>query len=109
MAIRKVRAQKKTPTATIPASPAWQLQEAKARFSEVFRRARSEGPQKVTKQGTEAVIVLPVEEFDRLIRRSLKPKTLVEFFADSPLAEAALDLERIRDYGRDIERRWSTT
>ena len=33
------------------AGPPWQVQTAKARFSEVFRRARTEGPQLITRQG----------------------------------------------------------
>jgi prevent-host-death family protein len=46
-----------------PASP-WQLQTAKARFSEVFRLARSEGPQRITRQGKEGVIgMLSAGEF----------------------------------------------
>ncbi len=83
--------------------PRWQLQTAKARFSEVFRRARSEGPQWVTRQGKEAVVVLPAEEFERLSARSRQPANLVEFFAESPLAKAGLDLERKPDYGRKVE------
>ena len=31
-----------------PAGESWQIQSAKARFSEVFRRARTEGPQRIT-------------------------------------------------------------
>lgn len=52
----------------------WQLQTAKARFSEVFRRAREEGPQLVTRQGKEGVVILPVEEFDQLVDRAREPK-----------------------------------
>ena len=81
----------------------WQLQDAKARFSELFRRARAEGPQVVTRQGKEAVVIIPAEEFERLKNRSRQPQSLVEFFAKSPLAGANLDLERSDDYGRDIE------
>ncbi len=81
----------------------WQLQTAKAQFSELFRRARSEGPQWVTRQDKEAVVVLPAEEFERLKARSRQPQSLVEFFAESPLAKVAIDLEREPDYGRAIE------
>ena len=35
----------------------WQLQTAKARFSEVFRKARTEGPQLITRQGKEGVVM----------------------------------------------------
>jgi prevent-host-death family protein len=81
----------------------WQLQTAKARFSEVFRRARSEGAQWVTRQGKEAVVILPAEEFERLSKRAKQPTSLVEFFSESPLAESRVDLERPSDYGREIK------
>jgi prevent-host-death family protein len=44
----------------------WLLQDAKARFSELVRRVRSEGPQRVTIHGREAVVVISAEEFRRL-------------------------------------------
>ena len=81
----------------------WQLQTAKAQFSEVFRRARSEGPQWVTRQGKETVVILPAEEFERLSGRASQAASLARFFAESPLARAGLDLERKPDYGRDVE------
>ena len=81
----------------------WQLQTAKARFSEVFRRARSEGPQWVTRQDKEAVVILPAEEFERLTARARQTPSLSKFFAESPLAKADLDLEPSRDFGREVE------
>jgi prevent-host-death family protein len=86
-----------------PPSGAWQLQTAKARFSELFRRARNEGPQVVTRQGKEQVVVLPAEQFERLTRRARQPRSLVRFFAESPLAGLKLDLRRSRDPGREIK------
>ena len=52
----------------LPHSPIghWRLQDAKSRFSEVVRRARSAGPQHVTLHGREAVVVIDAEEFRRL-------------------------------------------
>ncbi len=44
----------------------WLLQDAKARFSELVRRVRSEGPQHVTVHGRDAVVVISAEEFRRL-------------------------------------------
>jgi prevent-host-death family protein len=80
----------------------WQLQEAKARFSEVFRLARERGPQRVTKHGRTAVVVIPAEEYDRL-SKSTHRGSLLEFFADSPLAGLDLKIERPRDLGRKIK------
>jgi antitoxin Phd len=84
-------------------SASWQLQAAKARFSEVFRRARSEGPQYVTKAGKEAVVIVPAEQFNELVAKSRQPKSLVQFFRNSPLAGVHLDIKRDPDKGRDID------
>lgn len=85
------------------AGDSWQIQSAKARFSEVFRRARSEGPQRITRQGKEGVVMVAEEQYDRLVGKSHQPKSLVQFFRTSPLVGVELDLERERDSGRDIE------
>ena len=81
----------------------WQLQTAKARFSELFRLARTKGPQLITRQGKDGVVMLPVEQFDQLVVRSRQPNSLVQFFRESPLRGLELDLERDQDTGRDIE------
>jgi antitoxin Phd len=92
-----------TPNQAKISETAWQLQAAKARFSEVFRLARTAGPQLITRQGKEAVVMIPIEQFDQLVNRSRQPKSLVQFFRESPLVGADLDLERDKDTGRDIE------
>lgn len=98
---------RQAPAATMkdlsPAGPGWQLQAAKARFSEVFRLARTVGPQLITRQGKDGVVMMPVEQFDRLVKRSRKPKSLVQFFRESPLVGLELEFERDKDTGRDIE------
>jgi antitoxin Phd len=81
----------------------WQLQAAKAQFSEVFRRARERAPQVVTRQGKEAVVILALEEFERLTKRDRQPKSLSGFFAESPLAKVSIDLERKPDFGRKVK------
>lgn len=85
------------------AGPPWQIQTAKARFSEVFRRARTEGPQLITRQGKEGVVMISDEEYDQLVGRSHQPKSIVQFFRESPLVGVELNLERDKDEGRDIE------
>jgi antitoxin Phd len=85
------------------AKTAWQLQTAKARFSEVFRLARTEGPQRITRQGKEGVVMISDEQYDRLMAKSRQPKSIVQFFRQSPLVGVKMDLERDKDTGRDIE------
>lgn len=87
----------------IPSSQRWQLQTAKAQFSEVFRRARERAPQVMTRQDKEAVVIVAIEEFERLTHRAAQPKSLTKFFADSPLAGSGIDLERKPDYGRPVD------
>jgi hypothetical protein len=48
-------------------------------------------------------MALPDEELEPLKPRSRQPQSLVEFFAESPLAKFAIDLEREPDYGRVVE------
>ena len=81
----------------------WQLQTAKAKFSEVFRMARTEGPQRITRQGKEGVVMISDEQYDRLTVKSHQPKSIVQFFRESPLVGVELDLERDEDTGRDVE------
>lgn len=81
----------------------WQLQTAKARFSEVFRRVQAEGPQRITRQGKEGVVMISDEEYERLVRKSRQPKSIVQFLRESPLADVELDFERDKDIGRDVD------
>jgi antitoxin Phd len=81
----------------------WQLQTAKAKFSEVFRLARTVGPQRITRQGKEGIVMISDEQYDRLIVKSHQPKSIVQFFRESPLVGVDLNLERDKETGRNIE------
>jgi len=82
------------------ASATWKLEDAKARFSEVVRRAHTEGPQAVTVRGQCAVVVLDAQDYERLAES--KPMVpLVDFL--ERLDMSGLDLTREADQGRDIE------
>jgi prevent-host-death family protein len=53
----------------------WPVQDAKARFSEFLETCLNEGPQIVTKRGVEAAVLVPADEWHRLVaaaRPSLK-------------------------------------
>lgn len=80
--------------------PRWQLQEAKARLSEVVKLAEREGPQEITVHGNPAAVILSARDYARLSQR---PPGLVEFIARSPLKGVTLDLTRDRSLPRDIE------
>lgn len=84
-------------------SGGWQIQTAKAKFSLVFRLARTTGPQRITRQGKEGVVMVSEEEYERLVHQSRQSKSLMQFFRESPLVGLELDFERDRDEGRDIE------
>lgn len=77
----------------------WSVGEAKARFSEVIERARHDGPQTITRNGKNAVVVVSIDEWER---RTKPKESLVEFFRNSPLYDSGIDLERVRSEPRDI-------
>lgn len=74
----------------------WPLQDAKARFSELVRKAQSEGPQHVTIHGRDAVVVLSEAEYTQLAGKRTG-KELVEIMAASPHKE--IELEQPKIYG----------
>lgn len=82
-----------------PAARGWKLEDAKARFSEVVRLARSEGPQRVTVRGKDAVVIISADELERLLPPERK-KPLVAFLEGLHLD--GLDLTREHDTGRDV-------
>jgi len=43
------------------------------------------------------------EEDEKIVARSPQPKSLVEFFRESPLMGVQLDLERQKDEARELE------
>ena len=50
----------------------WQVQDAKARFSELLETCLDEGPQLVTRRGAEAAVLVPVSQWRRL-QHSARP------------------------------------
>jgi len=101
--VRQYRQERVNEPRSEAAQRPWQLQTAKARFSEVFRLARTVGPQLITRQGKEAVVVMSVEQFEQFARRTREPASLIQFFAESPLAGLELNLDRSKDTGRQID------
>ena len=77
----------------------WQLQDAKNHFSDVVNRARTEGPQIVTKRGVESAVVLSYEEYRR---RAGQKMSFKDYLISGPSFDG-LDLERSKESGRDVE------
>ena len=70
----------------------WSVAQAKAKFSEVIEKAKSEGPQTITRNGRKAAVLVAAEEWER---KTQPKETLAEFFSKSPLRGSGLKLERL--------------
>ncbi len=64
----------------------WPVQDAEAHFSELLEASLNEGPQIVTKQGVEAAVLVPIEEWRRL-QSSARPTLKELLLAEMPRAE----------------------
>ena len=72
----------------------WQLQEAKAKFSQLVEDANEKGYQTITKHGKPIAVILSKKEFDKITN----PQTsLLNFFKAAPCQETELDLQRIKE------------
>jgi prevent-host-death family protein len=71
----------------------WLLQDAKAKFSELVRRVRSEGPQHVTVHGRDEVVVVAAEEFRRL-KGEQTGEALIAAMQASPYRDIDLEPKR---------------
>ncbi|MEX2650628.1 MAG: type II toxin-antitoxin system Phd/YefM family antitoxin [Alphaproteobacteria bacterium] len=92
---------RRAPSARRPLAslPAWKLEDAKARFSEVVRRARAGTPQRVTYRGKDAVVVVAAGDFETLQGRAGPRLGLVDFLRATGLGEVGIVRER--DRGRE--------
>jgi prevent-host-death family protein len=79
----------------------WLLQDAKARFSELVRRVRSEGPQHVTVHGRDEVVVIAAEEFRRL-QGEQTGRALIEAIQSSPHRDVDIAVPRAPMPVRDL-------
>lgn len=78
----------------------WQLQDAKAKFSELVKCAATDGPQNITVHGKSMVIMISKQEYDKLT----KPKiTFIKLMRNSPLVGLNLKFKRDKSAARDID------
>ena len=78
----------------------WQIQEAKAKFSELIRTVQTEGPQTITHHGHEEAVVLSKKDYDRL---KTPKQNLYEFLRNSPFYGLDLKFERNKSVSRKVE------
>jgi prevent-host-death family protein len=78
----------------------WQLQEAKARMSELIKSTQDQ-PQQITVHGKPVAVVLSASQYEALANSQL---SLVDFLQRSPLFDSEeLVLEREHGFSRDVE------
>ena len=79
----------------------WKLHEAKARFAELVRRAKTQGPQHVTVYGREEVVVVSADDFNRL-KGELTGQALVDVMQSAPLHDVDIEPQRSPMPVRDV-------
>lgn len=77
----------------------WGVAKAKAQFSKLLDCAMSEGPQAVTRNGRDTVIIISAKEWERKTRQK---GSLAEFLASSPLRGSGLRVTRSKTKARKI-------
>ncbi len=73
----------------------WPVQDAKARFSELLDTCLKEGPQLVTRRGTDAAVLVPMEDWRRL-QQAQQPTLKDLLLSDVARAELALPARGVR-------------
>jgi prevent-host-death family protein len=82
----------------------WALADAKAKFSEVVDKAVNHGPQEVTRNGKDAVMVVSKQDWLNSRRVPAQShRSMADFFRESPLSGSDIDLRRKRSTARKIE------
>jgi antitoxin Phd len=79
----------------------WALQDAKAHLSQVVNRAVTDGPQRITRHGRGAAVVVSEADFQRLIAR--KRGSISEFLSSLSLSGIDFDVRDHHDTGREVE------
>ena len=75
----------------------WQLQEAKAKLTQLINAAKTE-PQVISRHGVQEMVVLSLEKYEELLGSR---SDIVSIFRSSPLAD--LNLDRDKSSIRDID------
>ena len=78
----------------------WQIQEAKAKFSQLVEDANVKGYQTITKQGEPIAVILSKKEFDKMTQSKT---SLINFFKTAPCQEIELNIQRSKDLPREVD------
>ena len=78
----------------------WQIQEAKAKFSQLVENANENGHQTITKQGIPVAVILSKKEFDKITQSKT---SLLNFFKAAPCQEEELNIQRSKDLPRKFD------
>jgi antitoxin Phd len=79
---------------TLKPKSAWNLQDAKARLSELVDLAQAGKPQIILRRGVPAAAVISIQQYE-----SLRPKkSLISFLLKSPLVGSEIELPRSQEH-----------
>lgn len=77
----------------------WQVQEAKARLSELLEKTQSEGPQVITRHGVDRAVVIDVETYEQLVGEKA---SLIAYLLSGPAFDD-FEIERSQELGREVD------
>ena len=77
----------------------WQLQEAKAKLTQLIKEAHFE-PQIISRRGVNETVVISMDKYKELVG---KKQDIVSFFRRSPLYDIDLDIRRDTSAIRDVD------
>lgn len=72
--------------------PSWTISKARAKFGQVVRKAASNGPQSITRNG---IVIAFVVAAEKRKRKKIRKGTLADFFAASPLRNSGIQIKRL--------------
>lgn len=81
----------------------WQLQEAKAKFSQLIRDVLANGPQGVSIRGLFQIVIISRCDYEKILFARKNKYSFNEFIDKSPLKGLDLDFSRNKSLNREIE------
>lgn len=85
-----------------PRKDSWTVAQAKAKLSEVIEKARHQGPQAITKNGKNAVVVIDALLWERT-QKQHREGNIADFLLNSPLRGSGLKVTRLKGGLREVD------